>query len=98
MVPLWLLTLDKELDNLAVRITAVRMQDDPERCTLLIDVGVPGRGWPDLGSAQVILRRGDAQLGTQETDAYGKAAFEAVAIADLAALTIELERPEVGTE
>jgi hypothetical protein len=94
MVPLWLLTLDEELNNLAVRITAALMQNDPERCTLLIDVSIPGRGWPDLAGARVILKRSDVQLATQETDAYGKAAFEAVAVAELPALVIEIERPE----
>jgi hypothetical protein len=98
MAPLWLLTLDEELDSMAVRITAAQMQNDLERCTLLIDVNIPGRGWPDLAGARVILKRGDEHLATQETDAYGKAAFEAVAIAELPVLVIEIERPETGAE
>jgi hypothetical protein len=98
MVPLWLLALDKELNSMGVRIMAAQMQNDLERCTLLIDVSIPGRGWPDLANARVTLKRGDEHLATQETDAYGKVVFEAVAITDLPVLVIEIERPAADAE
>lgn len=96
MVPLWLLTLDEELHNLAVRITAARRQNDPEHCTLLIDVNMPNRGWPDLAGSQVVLKHNDQLIETKYTDAFGKAVFEAIVIADLFALMIEIEPTEVA--
>jgi hypothetical protein len=98
-IPLWQIALDKELDDLAIRVLAVQMPDDLRHCMLAVDVNIPSRGgWPELAGSRVTLRRNDIELAMQETDAFGKTIFEGIAIADLPTLVIEVERVEIAED
>ena len=81
----------KEVEDLEVTITAEEMRKDPARCTLIVEVDIPDRGgWPNLAGTEVRLRRGEQELGTQWTDAFGQAVFEGVHTEDLAHLVFEI--------
>ena len=66
---------------------------------LTVDVNIPSRGgWPELAGSRVTLRRNDIKLATQETDAFGKAVFEGIAIAELPTFVIEVERVKIAED
>jgi hypothetical protein len=67
------------------------MRGDPTRCTVIVKVNIPSRGgWPNLAGTEVMLKRGELELDTQTTDAYGEAVFERIATDDLAHLIFEI--------
>lgn len=91
------LSLPAAAAGLAVTITGEGEPGEPDRCTLLVSVEVPGRGgWPHLAGSQVILCRRGQELDRQWTDAFGQAVFEGVEIAQLDTLTLEIT--PVGAE
>jgi hypothetical protein len=59
--------------------------------TVVVVVESPSRGgWPNLAGTTVALKRGDALLHVQQTDAFGKTAFHNLAAADLPQLVFEI--------
>lgn len=88
---LYQFSLKEAGEDLEVTITAEERRDDPTRCTVIVEANVPSRGgWPHLGGTKVTLRRGEQELGTQLTDAFGKAVFEGIPIDDLGHLVFEI--------
>jgi hypothetical protein len=84
-------SLKEAIEDLEVTITAEERRDDPAQCTVIVEVNVPSRGgWPNLAGTQVTLRRGEQELETQLTDAFGKAVFEDIRTEDLANLVFEI--------
>jgi hypothetical protein len=86
------LSLKEEVgEDLEVTITAEEMRDDPTLCTAFVEVSIPSRGgWPNLANTEVTLKRGEAELETQLTDAFGEAIFEGINTDDLAHLVFEI--------
>jgi hypothetical protein len=85
------LSLKEAVEDLEVTITAEEMQADPTRCTVIVKVNVPSRGgWPNLAGTEVMLKRGQLELDTQTSDAYGEVVFEGIATDDLAHLVFEI--------
>jgi hypothetical protein len=86
------LSLKEEVgEDLEVTITAEEMRDDSALCTAIVEVNIPSRGgWPKLANTEVTLKRGEAELETQLTDAYGEAIFEGISTDDLAHLVFEI--------
>jgi glutaredoxin len=85
------LSLKEAVEDLEVTITAEERREDPTRCTVVVEVNVPSRGgWPNLAGAKVTLKRGELELETQLTDAFGKAVFEGIGTEDLAYLVFEI--------
>jgi hypothetical protein len=85
------LSLKEAVEDLEVTITAEERRDDPQRCTVIVQVDIPSRGgWPHLTDTEVTLKRKELELGTQRTDAFGKAVFEGIATDDLACLVFEI--------
>lgn len=86
------ISLKKEVgEDLEVTITAEEMRDDPALCTAFVEVNIPSRGgWPNLADTEVTLKRGEVELETQLTDAYGEAIFEGISTDDLAHLVFEI--------
>lgn len=79
------------LEDLEMTITAEEKRGDPAYCTVIVQVHIPSRGgWPNLGSTRVTLKRGEQELETQQTDAFGKAVFEGILTADLEHLAFEI--------
>jgi glutaredoxin len=80
---------DKDME---VSITAEEMKKNTTLCAIIVEVNIPSRGgWPHLAGTEVIIRRGEMQLSTQLTDAFGKAIFKDIATGDLARLTFEIK-------
>lgn len=79
------------VDDLVVRIEAELQRRNPQQMTVEVEVDIPSRGgWPHLAGSIVTLRRGDAVLDQQETDAFGKAVFDAIQVVDLAQIAFEI--------
>jgi len=79
-----------KVENLDVTITVEERQDDPARCTVIVQADVTDQTeWPDVTRPEVVLQRGESKE-TQRTDAFGAAVFEGVAAADLAQLIFEI--------
>jgi len=88
---LYQFSLKEAGEDLEVTITAEERQDDPARCTVIVEVNIPSRGgWPNLGGTEVRLKRGKQELETQWTDAFGKAVFEEIRTDDLARMVFEI--------
>ena len=84
-------SLQETVKDLDVTITAEEAHDDPDHCTVVVEANVPSRGgWPHLADTEVTIKRAAMELGTQRTDAFGKAVFERVAANDLAQLVFEI--------
>lgn len=84
-------TLAGEVDDLNVAIHVEPSRQDPHLATVEVDVEIPSRGgWPHLAGSAVTLRRNEDVLDEQETDAFGKAVFEDVAVDDLPQLAFEI--------
>jgi hypothetical protein len=85
------LSLKEAVEDLEVTITAEEMRADPAHCTVIVAVNIPSReGWPNLAGTEVMLKRGELELNTQTTDAYGEVVFEGIATDDLAHLVFEI--------
>jgi len=85
------LSLQEAVEDLEVTVTVEEERDAPGRCTIIVEVNIPSRGgWPNLAGTQVTLKRGERELGTQWTDAFGKAVFDGISTADLPHLTFEI--------
>lgn len=85
------LSLKEAAEDMEVTITAEEMRGDPTHCTVVVAVNIPSRGgWPNLVGTEVMLKRGELELDTQTTDAYGEAIFEGIATDDLAHLVFEI--------
>lgn len=82
-----LIALEETINELQVIIRAKRIESDPALCTVDVQVNIPGRGgWPNLADTEVVLKRNNQTLETQQTDAFGKVVFEEIVTADLAQL------------
>jgi len=85
------LSLKAAVEDLEVTITAEERRDDQTRCTVIVEVNIPSRGgWPNLSGTKVTLKRGELELATQLTDAFGKAVFEGISTDDLGHLVFEI--------
>lgn len=94
---LYRFSLKEAVENLEVTVTAEERRDDPARCTVIVEVDVPSKGgWPNLAGTRVMLRRGQEELETQWTDAFGEAVFEGIYTDDSPNLVFEITPP--GTE
>lgn len=72
-------------------ITVKQHQDDPTRCAILIEIGIPDRaGWPELAGVAVILKHDDKLVQTESTTAFGQVIFEEITIEDLPGLVFEI--------
>jgi glutaredoxin len=92
------LSLKEAVRDLEVSITAEEMRGDATQCTIVVEVNIPSRGgWPNLADTEVTVKRGELQLDTQLTDAFGKAVFEGMATDDLARLVFEIKPGERET-
>ena len=88
---LYQFSLKEAGEDLEVTITAEERRDDPARCTVIVGVNIPSRGgWPNLGGTEVRLKRGEQELETQWTDAFGQAVFEGIDTDDLSHLVFEI--------
>lgn len=86
-------SLQEAVNDLEVTITAEEMRADPTRCTVIVTVNIPSRGgWPNLAGTEVVLKRGELEVGVQTTDAYGEAVFEEIATGDPTPLVLEITR------
>lgn len=84
-------SLEEAVEDLEVIITAEERQDDPTRCTVIVEANILSRGgWPNLAGTEVKLKRDEFELETQVTDAFGQTVFEGVPTADLARLIVEI--------
>lgn len=85
-------------EDLEVTITAEEARDDPNACTVVVEVNIPSLGgWPNLSGTEVTLKRDEQELESQATDAFGKAVFEGVSTDDLPHLVFEI-KPHRETE
>jgi hypothetical protein len=85
------LSLKEAGQDLEVTITAEPTRDDSTSCTLIVEVNIPSRGgWPHLANTEVILKQNETTLATRVTDAFGKAIFEEIALAELPLLAFEM--------
>lgn len=82
--------LKEEVEDREITIIAKEKRNDPAHCTVMVEVNIPGRTWPDLAETEVILKHGEQVLEAQLTDAFGQVIFEGVSIADLARLVFEI--------
>jgi hypothetical protein len=88
---LWRYELAEAATNLEVTLTAQQARDNPSRCSITVEVNILSRGgWPNLAGSEVTLRQGDLNLETQETDAFGKALFEEIAMEELPRLVFAI--------
>lgn len=84
-------SLEEAVEDLALTLKVEESRDKAERCTVIITVDIPSQGgWPNLAGTRVTLKRGEKELATRWTDAFGTAVFESVQKADLAHLTFEI--------
>lgn len=84
--------LKQDLDDLEVEIAAKSLADDPDHCHVAVEVIVPSRGaWPNQANSVVILKRGQEELQTCSTDAWGKILFDPIDVQDLAKLAFEIQ-------
>ena len=87
-------SLKEAVEDVEVTITVEENQRDPTNCTIIVEVDIPSRGgWPNLAGTKVTLKRGELELETQLTDAFGKAVFEGVATSALPHLVFEITPP-----
>ena len=85
------LSLKEAVEDLEVTVTVEEERDTPANCTVVVAVNIPSRGgWPNLAGTRVTLKRGDDELETQWTDAFGKAVFEGISTGDLPHLVFEI--------
>ncbi len=85
------ISLKEAVKDLEVTITAEEKHSDPTCCTVIVQVNIPSRGgWPNLGGTYVTLKRGEQELETQQTDAFGKTVFEGIHTEDLGYLVFEI--------
>lgn len=84
-------SLEEPVEDLAITLKVEESRDDPERCMVIITVDIPSQGgWPNLSGTRVTLKRGEKELATQWTDAFGTVVFDDVQRADLTRLTFEI--------
>lgn len=77
--------------NLDVTVSFERLREQLTEVRAVIHVNIPGRGgWPNLAGSTVVLRRSDQVLATRITDAYGKAVFDGLVVAELDQLLLEV--------
>jgi hypothetical protein len=85
-------SLTGEIPDLDTTVRVTPLRQDTSSVTVTVEVDVPSRdGWPNLGGTAVRLLRGGQELGSQETDPFGRAVFERVPAEALAELTIEIQ-------
>ncbi len=85
------LSLKEAVEDLEVTITVEEARDAPTNCTIIVTVNIPSRGgWPNLAGTRVTLKRGEEELETQWTDAFGKAVFGSISTDDLQHLMFEI--------
>jgi hypothetical protein len=86
------LTLADALEDLAVTITAEPVRGAAALCVVITQIVIPSRGgWPNLAGSEVTLKRDQAEIGTQVTDAFGNAVFQEILTDDLARLRFEIK-------
>lgn len=91
-------SLKEIVDDLEVKISAEETREDATHCTVIVEVNIPSRGgWPHLADTEVTIKRGERDLETQFTDAFGKAVFKGIASEDLAHLVFEINPGERET-
>ena len=66
-------------------------RQNPALCIIVVTVTNPDLEWPQLAGSQVTLHQGDGTSMTQETDPYGEAVFQRIAVSALPHLIIEVK-------
>jgi hypothetical protein len=85
------LDLTEAAEALEVTITAETKPNNPAECMITVEVNIPSRGgWPHLANTEVTLKQNELIKAVHTTDAFGKAVFEEVAIAELPLFTFEI--------
>lgn len=75
---------------LPTSISVYRAGNSPVRCLVEVTVTLPDRAWPDLAGIPVTLSIGQ-QERAQQTDAFGVASFEGIAIEELPAVAVSVK-------
>jgi hypothetical protein len=86
---LWQLQPDQLPASLPITVSAYRNAADEASCVVEISVKPPGRSWPELADMQVTLSISNA-VYEKRTDPWGVVAFEAIPIAALPQMKIEV--------
>lgn len=77
--------------DLEVSITVKEQRRDATRCTIIVEVDIPSRdGWPNLADTDVILKKDEAIIKADVTDAFGQVVFEGIAVETLPQLIFEI--------
>lgn len=79
-------------DDLTVTVSARAKRRDADQYVVSVDAQIPSRGgWPNLAGTNVTLLVDGQAVATRQTDAFGKAVFDAVARNDLGRMEIAVE-------
>ncbi|MEZ4707633.1 MAG: hypothetical protein R3A44_10525 [Caldilineaceae bacterium] len=79
-------------DDLNVTVSARAKRRDADQYVVSVDAQIPSRGgWPNLAGTNVTLLVDGQAVATRQTDAFGKAVFDAVARNDLGRMEIAVE-------
>ena len=84
------LSVEDEDSALRVNITVYAEPDNPDRCRIVAEVQIAGRGWPDLAGTQVVMHTTGEEPQHKETDPFGKAYFEDVPLKSLEQASFEI--------
>lgn len=88
---LFQLTLKEGVEDLEVTITAETKHNNPQQCTVMVEVDIPSRGgWPNLAGTEVTLKQNELTLHAQTTDAFGRTVFQEINIDEQTQLTFKI--------
>jgi hypothetical protein len=89
--PVGRLTLGGAPENLETTITIDEREDEPESCTLTVEVRIPSRGgWPNLAGSEVRVAIPGRDELVRLTDAFGRVAITPVTRDEIASLTLTI--------
>jgi hypothetical protein len=85
------MVLKEEIEDFEAVIIVDMSRKDTTHCTITVEVNIPSRGgWPNLADTEVKLKQNELILATQLTNAYGRAVFKEITIAELTKLNFEI--------
>lgn len=88
-------SIENEIDDMNISMTAKSSRQNPERCSLSIGVDIPSRdGWPHLGGIEVMLKESGESMNTvavQKTDAHGTVIFKELERSQLPDLLVQID-------
>jgi len=93
--PFFEYSIKNEIDDLNVSLSAKSSHQDPEICSLSVDIGIPSRdGWPHLGGIEIMLKENVDDinaLAVQKTDAHGIAVFKQIERSKLPDIVVQID-------